>query len=230
MKAFLAAAAALLLSGTAQAVPYLEVGDAGQTLGTAQSTVSNTGVSLDSISGTYSGTDADLFQIYISDFSTFSASASSPTGELDTQLFLLDASGQAIATNDDGSGSSFQGLLPTGNALYAGLAAGVYYLGIADSGNEPVNSANQLLFATGGNTSVRGAATGVNPTTLADFDGVTYEDVSGPYSIALTGVTTGPGTAGVVPEPAAWAMMIVGLGLIGGTLRRRTRTTTPHLA
>lgn len=31
-----------------------------------------------------------------------------------------------------------------------------------------------------------------------------------------------PGPAGV-PEPAAWAMMLVGFGAIGGSLRRRTR-------
>jgi hypothetical protein len=35
----------------------------------------------------------------------------------------------------------------------------------------------------------------------------------------------GGGLAGGVPEPAAWTMMIVGVGLIGGALRRRRATS-----
>ena len=38
------------------------------------------------------------------------------------------------------------------------------------------------------------------------------------------GVTYQPGI-GAVPEPAAWALMIVGVGAIGGRMRRRQRTT-----
>jgi hypothetical protein len=37
-------------------------------------------------------------------------------------------------------------------------------------------------------------------------------------------VTYQPGM-GAVPEPAAWALMIVGVGAIGGRMRRRPRTT-----
>ena len=33
-------------------------------------------------------------------------------------------------------------------------------------------------------------------------------------------------SAGAVPEPAAWAMMIAGFGLIGGALRRQKKLTT----
>ena len=37
---------------------------------------------------------------------------------------------------------------------------------------------------------------------------------------------TGPGTiSAAVPEPATWAMMVGGFGLLGGALRRRTRAT-----
>lgn len=31
------------------------------------------------------------------------------------------------------------------------------------------------------------------------------------------------GAAGAVPEPATWAMMILGMGAVGGSMRRRTR-------
>lgn len=38
--------------------------------------------------------------------------------------------------------------------------------------------------------------------------------------------TTAAGLAGGVPEPATWAMMIVGFGLVGGAVRRRNRVVT----
>ncbi|HPU14531.1 MAG TPA: PEPxxWA-CTERM sorting domain-containing protein [Polymorphobacter sp.] len=31
-----------------------------------------------------------------------------------------------------------------------------------------------------------------------------------------------PASVGAVPEPASWAMMLAGFGLVGGALRRRT--------
>lgn len=33
-------------------------------------------------------------------------------------------------------------------------------------------------------------------------------------------------TSGAVPEPAAWAMMLAGFGLVGGAMRRRTTTVS----
>jgi hypothetical protein len=33
-------------------------------------------------------------------------------------------------------------------------------------------------------------------------------------------------TAGAVPEPASWAMMILGMGAVGGALRRRSKVST----
>jgi hypothetical protein len=44
-------------------------------------------------------------------------------------------------------------------------------------------------------------------------DGLTYSSASGVF---LTGLS-----AGGVPEPATWAMMILGFGVIGGAMRRR---------
>ena len=50
----------------------------------------------------------------------------------------------------------------------------------------------------------------------------------GPVTVDVTVQVTG-GVAGV-PEPAAWAMMLVGFGLIGGTIRRQRTATTMRRA
>jgi len=54
-----------------------------------------------------------------------------------------------------------------------------------------------------------------------DYDGVYYNDSTG---IKFT--VTGPDAdaSGAVPEPASWAMMVGGFGLVGGAMRRRSRT------
>ncbi|MGI4879168.1 MAG: PEPxxWA-CTERM sorting domain-containing protein [Janthinobacterium lividum] len=50
------------------------------------------------------------------------------------------------------------------------------------------------------------------------------DGVSGAYSLEISG----PGSvsiAGAVPEPASWALMIAGFGMVGGVMRRRSGTT-----
>ena len=43
---------------------------------------------------------------------------------------------------------------------------------------------------------------------------------------AINAFETANFSAGAVPEPAAWAMMIAGFGLVGGALRRQKKLTT----
>ncbi len=200
------------------AVVFNEIGDAGQTLGTAQAT---TGNPLDGINGTFSSsTDVDLFRIYISSPSTFSATATTVGGNnLDTALFLFTLSGTAILANDDGSGTSIQARLPAGNSVLSGLAPGFYYLGIALSGNEPVNSVNQFLFNVGNaSTDLRTAASGVNPTTLFNWNGNTTVLENGAYGIGLTGASS-------IPEPSVLALAGVGTALLGARFVRRNRVS-----
>lgn len=48
---------------------------------------------------------------------------------------------------------------------------------------------------------------------------------------SLTGATTyTPASPGAVPEPATWAMMLLGLGFIGGAMRAAKRRRKPVLA
>src|SRR3954451_19249584 len=151
LRSGLALAAMLLLAATPLRAQYVEIGDAGQTLGSAQSTGPIGGINLTTITGSLSGiNDADLVVFQITSVTTFSASTVNAitmgTG-LDTALFLFNSLGVPIYTNDDASGTSLQSNLPAGTSFTMTLAPGVYLLGISLSGNEPVNLSNQLLFA-----------------------------------------------------------------------------------
>jgi len=44
---------------------------------------------------------------------------------------------------------------------------------------------------------------------------------SGPVRFTLTGITSSPPGIGGVPEPATWAMMLMGVGMTGYAMRRR---------
>ncbi len=226
--ALLAAASLTALAAPAHAVTYVEpASDAGQTLATAADTTGSgtVGLGLSKITGSFNGEgDADLYKVTISSLSQFSATtvnAYTDAGGQDTELTLFTSTGVAVALNDDAAGGlTTDSTLPAGNALYATLAAGTYYLGVAQSGNEAVNSANQLLFKglsqSGDTTTVRGPASGVNPTTLLNFNAANVGNGggAGQYEVDF-GIVT-------VPEPSTWAML--GLGAVTAAfafLRRR---------
>ncbi len=214
---FLALTGALALAtASAQGQSYNEVGDAGQTIGTAQSSGLTVGNSTVSIFGTIaSPTDADIFSIQINSPMFFSASTVGGS-ILDTALFLFNSSGMAIYTNDDASGTSIQSTLPGGSSFTMSLAPGLYYIAISLSGNEPINSNGQLLFApyTGGDpSSVRGPAAGLNPNTLGNFNGLTSFAEMGAYRINLS----------AVPEPSTFALCLAGAAAAGVYLRKRRK-------
>ena len=115
--------------------------------------------------------------------------------------------------------------LAQGNSLYALLSPGIYFLGISLSGDEAINSAGQRLFAAypnGDTTATRGAASGLNPTTLDNYDGFSQDtgETTTAYSIALTGAATAANPF-AVPEPSTWTALALGTAATGLILRRR---------
>ena len=212
-----AVAASVALVSSASAITWIEVGDAGQSIATAQ-TPTPAGQPLNNIFGSFLSTsDVDIYTIFISNPALFSATTVLGTSTLiDTQLFLFNSSGLPVSMNDDApGGSTIQSTLPLANTP-GPLTAGIYYLAISLSDNEPVNFANQLLFALGATTSVRGPnpiATG--PLFNWDSSGVAPGSTIGAYQINLTGAST-------VPEPSTIALCAIGtLGILRIARRRR---------
>lgn len=145
-------------------------------------------------------------------------------GGFDTILALFDSAGVLINQNDDGGCSLVAADAVTGACwdtyLTASLSAGNYFVAVMQYDN----FANGPNFANGfvrtGQGNFTGGISGCNSTQNS------FEDVSGnqagcqrtnAWAFDILNVEQ----AALVPEPATWAMMIAGFGLVGGAMRRR---------
>jgi hypothetical protein len=211
----------VLVAGSVSAVTYTETGDAGQSLASAQATGAGSQQLTQIFGSLLSQTDIDIFAINVTDFSIFAATTVNGfTGGLDTALFLFNGSGLPVYANDDGA--TVGSTLPAGSLL-GPQSNGLYFLAISLSGSEPVNFANQLLFALGSSTTLRGPDPNTSgslfnwDTSLADGTGTTFP---AGYQIDLIGAST------AVPEPSVLALYVGGglSLLVIISLRRRRRT------
>lgn len=206
----------------AQAIRFIEVDDAGESLSTAQVIPSGASL-LESISGTLSGFDdpADLFEIFLTEGQSFFASTVGGA-DFDTRLFLFDADGSGIYFNDDSSGT-LQSTLPA-NSSFTPTQSGTYYLGISGFDYNPVNAEGDRLFPSLADFPVDVPAedifTGVfGPTgpggdaPLDGFDGAILNS-GGSYTIALA-------EAEAVPEPSSILALLIA-GASGAALRLRS--------
>ena len=194
MQRFWMTTAASLLVLAAPAMAADEVGDAGETLATAQ-VVGNVTIINGTLAnlGTAPIDDIDLYQIFLSSPTTTTVTVTSNlTADNDSQLFLFDSAGVFLVVDDD----SGPGLLPQLDPEdFAGLLAGTYYLGINLFNTDPILAGGVL---SGWNR---------NP--------VPFQ--TGPYTINIS-------QDGAVPEPTTWAMILFGFGATGLAMRRRRAT------
>jgi hypothetical protein len=158
-------------------------GDAGDLPETAQSTGSGP---LNAIRGTIgAANDVDIYAIYISDPSTFSATTVGGT-TLDTALWLFDENGKGVVFNeDDADGTSFQSRID--NRSNCITQPGLYYLAISLFGRRAAGCNDGQIWQTTPYRSVR-CPDGAEPTSrLAGWSGSTSS--TGTYRIFLTGVS-----------------------------------------
>jgi len=95
------------------------------------------------------------------------------------------------------------------------------------------NNSNSVLFGGTGSGTLSftlGAPSGQTAITLSNFldryQGFSTTNVNGAEVTSAVGV----GTPGAVPEPATWAMMLLGFGAMGMTMRRRRKPVMLQLA
>lgn len=203
---------------TPDATTWCEVGggDAGKTISGAEVTIG--GGVLSNIIGTLAdGTSGgDLYEILITDPANFSASTEpTPTGhnpDPNPALYLFDSSGQGVYAIDDNSDSDTEATLQAGLGI-GPQTAGIYYILIAPSGNDPESGNHNPLFTLETGVDVAG-----NAKTLANFsDAGCGSGCEGSYDIHLTGASFAE-----APEPQTFALMGAGLLAIGA-LRRKLR-------
>jgi large exoprotein involved in heme utilization and adhesion len=168
----------------------LDVPDAGNLIDTALLVSDSSGQNLATIKGNISsGGDIDLFKIYLTGEGTFSASTVNGETNIDTQLFLFNANGLGVYSNDDQGGCfCFQSTLPAGNTLTP-QESGIYYLGISTFLVNPFSSKGEIFpdSFTAGFEAIKAPFI---------FDGVKFplnkwvgfSSGQGSYTINLTGV------------------------------------------
>jgi hypothetical protein len=209
---FMLVAATCVPGATVRAgITWNEIGDAGQNGPAAAQIVTGSGT-LDSILGVIGqdlgGSDADVYQILITDFQIFSAQTS---GALDTMLWLFKADGTGQVMNDDiVNGSNTLSIL-TSQGVFAN---GLYYLAVSRFNNRPQDVGNTDLFSStstwpgphAGQYQPNGAAGAFHHWTGSG-------GATGGYMISLTG-------ASAVPAPGALATMLTLVALAGPRRRR----------
>jgi hypothetical protein len=214
-----AAAALLLLPAAAFAGPdWVERGDAGSTLSTAQVTA---GVgTIRSIIGTLQPADRgngdleDLYLIRIAQPTTFSFSISAANFSPTLYLFNISLAGEAfglLGKRADGAGAITLGGTATDGTGAQVTQPGVYMLCVTYEGNVPRSRTGNIFnFTTEGETSGPDGAGGLNP-----IENWTPSQplVGGSYDIDMTGVEFAD-----IPSPGS-AALVCGAGVL--LMRRR---------
>jgi hypothetical protein len=187
------------VSTQAWSLPYLEIGDAGETLGTAQAV----GSGVTTIIGNIVNQNADLFSFY---WNGGALTLDTVGSSADTQLFLFNSLGQGVWANDQAEP------FPSSRIVDAALAAGQYYIGLSVFDYDPYSSLG-LMFPSAPFTGQFGPLNSAPLDHWAPFSG--HLSGAGDYVINFSSATA-------VPEPPI--LLLLGSALLAmGYSRRRAR-------
>ena len=140
--------------------------------------------------------------------------------------FIVDTGAHyAVAMNLSGSGFAYVGpagfTLETGTNLqsapFGGFNVALNCTDACGNGGGPPHPASPFVFDITG--------TGLGVLAADNFEGHSINfavDLVGPNNTGVVG--GGLGGGGGVPEPSAWALMILGFGGVGATIRNRRRS------
>jgi hypothetical protein len=178
----------ILLGLAPSAFAVSESGDAGDLPATAQDVGSGAVTSILGSFGT--GGDADVYRMCLTDGASFSASTVAAPPR-DTQLFLFDADGIGVYSNDDTGLVVHVSRLPA-NHRFSPSSGGEYYLAVSAFNNDPWSDGGEIfpdaftpsLYPDG----VLDASGPGAPEPVSSWTGAP-RGASGPYSINLTGTT-----------------------------------------
>ncbi|GIV08295.1 MAG: hypothetical protein KatS3mg020_0819 [Fimbriimonadales bacterium] len=176
---------------------YDEQGDAGDLPESAQATPSG---ALSAIRGTLSENDVDMYAIYITDPSSFSATTSCQTA-IDTQIFLFDANGNPVVFNDDAPSGGFASRID--NSAFCIPSAGLYYLAITAYDRDPTGCNGGEQWADTPLGAIR-CADGADPASrISGWTG--SHSASGTYIVSITGAEgASPGDPADCPPFEGW--------------------------
>ena len=157
---------------------------------------------------------ADTLAVIDSDAGGTGNIANEPSGQ--TVMFFLDANNATLNVTNG---------FTTGFSFYYSSAA-VASVNVYDGLNATGNLLATLDLSAQFNQNCAGDPNGAycNWTAVGvNFGGTAYSiDFGGTANrVAFDNITFGSANPGGVPEPAAWAMMLAGFGLVGGAMRRR---------
>ena len=159
------------------------------------------------------------------------AQAQAATGPGTPYNFFTGATGSGTFGNNGGLVGTFTNVFTFVVTSRGVLAADFSNAASSNNGLTDIDFTGATLTGNGGTFSFTKLVG--EPLALTELWGVTPLNVTpGTYTLTVTGRSFGtPATyagnfnIGAVPEPATWAMMMVGVGAVGGALRRRKRVS-----
>jgi hypothetical protein len=202
---------------------WIEDGDAGATIGTAQDTTQVGAIQ--SVAGVIAGMDGDTEDVYKlivtngNDFDNDVMFGFRGEFEFNASLWLFDSQGFGVLGNDDDpltGGPDARLTAPSTDGVTLFLPPGIYYLAVTESGNVP------LAFLNGMGRGGEGAELGeifsfASSTEISGPDGAAGNSVFQEWS----GGAGNTGGYGVVITPTPGTAALLGLGGLVAMRRRR---------